>query len=113
MGLFVSPLVVNVPEQTYSGSITWTASAAPSGSTTHTYEWSLIGGIWVLLRMNLLYGSGGSTATVVTMSLPPDCPSPKIPSGFNAADTNLYVGSGIISTSTSTTGAQVDRCYLR
>lgn len=95
MGLLISPLVIDVPEQTYSGTIAWTGTTAPSGATTHTYQWTQIGKL-VTLRLNLKYAVAGSALTAVTMVLPSDCPTPALPTGFTAASNNLVYGTGSI-----------------
>lgn len=91
----------DVGEQTYSSTITWTGTTAPSGSTTHTYRWSQMGKR-VFLVINLKYSVAGTALTSVQMVLPADVPVPLPPTGFTAgANVITYYGAGGISTSTS------------
>jgi hypothetical protein len=87
----------DIAEQVYSGSITWTATTAPSGATNHSYRWSQVGKL-VTLRLTLIYANAGVSVTSVTCGLPPDCPVPEIPSGSTANGSALYNGSGTLAT---------------
>jgi hypothetical protein len=87
----------DIAEQVYSGSITWTATTAPSGATNHSYRWSQVGKL-VTLRLTLIYANTGVSVTSVTCGLPPDCPVPEIPSGSTANGSALYNGSGTLAT---------------
>ncbi len=112
MGLFTPPLVIEAPEQTYSGTIVWTGTADPSGATTHTYQWTRFEN-FVTLRISLLYAVGGTANTLVTMALPSDCPAPFAPTGFASASNNILGLSGFFfSTQTSTSTAATGRSYL-
>jgi hypothetical protein len=87
--------------QTYNGTSSWTGVTAPTGSTTHSYQWNQVGNL-VTLRMNLIYGTAGSSLTAVSMTLPSDCPTPASPTGLTAANDVLSYGSGILSTTRTT-----------
>jgi|688.fasta_scaffold181547_2 hypothetical protein len=87
----------DIAEQVYSGSITWTATTAPSGATNHSYRWSQVGKL-VTLRLTLIYANAGVSVTSVTCGLPPDCPVPEIPFGSTANGSALYNGSGTLAT---------------
>lgn len=103
----------DVLEQTYSGAIAWTATTVPSGSTTHTYQWTQLGK-FTALRINLKYATPGVADTAVTMALPSDCPTPYVPGGFGGADAALLMGKGNISaTLTAVGGTSVIRVTLR
>lgn len=80
---------------TYSSTITWTGTTAPSGATTHTYRWTRIGNL-VTVTINLSYATPGTGNAVVTMDLPSALPAPSAPSGFSGANALLYFGSGNI-----------------
>ena len=67
---------------TYSGTITWTGTTAPSGATTHIYNFTQIGKM-VILNISLSYATVGSALTEVVLALPSDCPTPKDPSGLS------------------------------
>jgi hypothetical protein len=83
--------------QTYVGTATWTGTTAPSGGTTHSYYWNRVGNL-VTLRINLAYTVAGSALTLVSMTLPADCPTPASPNGVTAANEVLSYGSGALST---------------
>lgn len=87
--------------QTYTGSIAWTGTTAPSGATTHSYNWIQVGNL-VTLNITLRYAVAGSALTAVLIDLPSDCPSPVRPSGLTSANEKLYIGSGRISVGTTT-----------
>ena len=87
----------DIAEQTYTGSIAWTGTTAPSGTTTHSYRWSQVGKL-VTLRLTLIYANTGSALTSVVCSLPTDCPTPEAISGSTANGSALYVGSGTLAT---------------
>jgi hypothetical protein len=82
--------------QTYTGSISWTGTTAPSGTTAHSYYWNRIGNL-VTLRMNLSYTVAGNALTICSMTLPADCPTPASPTGVTAASEVISYGSGILS----------------
>lgn len=92
--------------QTYSSTIAWTGTTAPSGSTNHSYSWTQIGNV-VFFRVNLSYTVAGSALTVVGMDKPSDMPTPSEPPGFGAAS-NLMVtcAAGLAVSLTSGTGNQ-------
>ena len=88
--------------QTYTGSISWAGTTAPSGTTTHSYNWIQVGNL-VTLNITLRYSVTGSAITSVFIDLPSDCPSPVKPSGLTSALEKLYIGSGRLSVGTTTT----------
>jgi hypothetical protein len=90
-------VVTNAGLQTYTGTATWTGTTAPSGGTTHSYYWNRIGNL-VTIRINLAYSVAGSALTLVSMTLPADCPTPASPNGVTAANEVLSYGSGALST---------------
>ena len=89
---------------TYSGSITWTGTTAPSGTTNHTYSWNQVGKL-VTIRINLIYSVAGSTLTQVACALPSDCPTPEVPSGIGAANDVISYGIGMLTTNLNTTSS--------
>jgi hypothetical protein len=78
---------------TYTGSISWTGTTQPSGTTNHSYRWTQIGKL-VTVNVSLVYGTAGSTLTAATMDLPSDCPTPSSPAGISGNSRILYYGSG-------------------
>jgi hypothetical protein len=90
--------------QIYTGSIAWTGSVAPSGTTNHSYNWTQIGNL-VTLNITLRYTVAGSALTTALVDLPSDCPSPVKPSGLTSANEKLYPGFGKLSSSTTVIAA--------
>ena len=84
-------------EQTYTGTASWTGTTAPSGTTNHSYRWSQVGKL-VTLRINLSYTVAGNALTLVSMTLPTDCPTPASPSGVTAANEIICYGAGALAT---------------
>ena len=74
---------------TYTGSIAWTGTTAPSGATNHSYRWTRIGKC-VTLNVNLIYATNGGALTAVVFDLPSDAPTPAEPAGLTAASQNMY-----------------------
>jgi hypothetical protein len=101
----------DVAEQVYTGAIAWTGTAAPSGSTNHTYRWSQVGKT-VNLNIVLSYTGPGNAVTAVTMALPADCPTPYVPSGQSGAGAIISIVSAHLTT-TNNIGGNVARGALR
>jgi hypothetical protein len=74
---------------TYSGSIAWTGTTAPSGATNHSYRWTRVGKC-VTLNVNLVYAANGGALTAVVFDLPSDAPTPSEPAGLTGASQNMY-----------------------
>jgi len=85
----------NIAQQVYTLTPVWTATTAPSGTTNHTYQWSQIGNT-VTVRLNLIYTTKGTGATIVVCPFPTDLPIPLSPSGLTSASANLYYGTGLM-----------------
>jgi len=79
--------------QTYSGTITWAGTTAPSGTLTQSYYWRQIGKE-VKLDIALKYTVAGSALTAVTFTLPSDAPTPVEWNGFGAANEKIWTGYG-------------------
>lgn len=75
---------------TYSGTITWTGTA-PSGTTNHWYQFQQIGKV-VKLQIVLSYSVNPTNVSLVTMSLPTNCPTPYLPPYNAGASSILYLG---------------------
>jgi len=90
-------------QKAYTGSITWSGTTAPSGTTNHSYRWFQVGKL-VTLRLTLIYTTVGVALTSVSCALPSDCPTPEIPTGSTANSSYLYIGSGTLSTAVTTGG---------
>ena len=78
--------------QTLAAALTWTAGAAPSGATNHTYNWMRIGNM-VQYQITLTFASAGTTVTGVVVAFPSDMPSPFEQSGLTGASNLLYINS--------------------
>jgi len=98
---------------TYGGTITWSGTTAPSGTTTHTYRWTRIGNL-VTITISLVYQTAGSGLTGVVMTLPSDAPTPVEPTGLTAASNPIYVSTwGASQTLTSGTLGNAPRSLMR
>lgn len=74
---------------TYTGTITFTATTAPSGTTNHSYRWTRIGNL-VNLNITLVYSVAGGTVSQVILTLPSDAPTPAKPAGLTSASNTTY-----------------------
>jgi hypothetical protein len=97
---------------TYSGTITWTGTTAPSGATNHSYRLTQIGKC-VILNIALIYASNGAGLTSVQITLPSGAPTPAQPTGLTSAINNLYPMSVQISTTTNVMANVIARNALR
>jgi hypothetical protein len=85
---------------TYTGTITWTGTTAPTTPTINYYQWQQTGKM-VRLQLFVYYTNAGSALTAVTMTLPSDCPAPDISMFTSGATAILYNGTGGLGTSAS------------
>jgi hypothetical protein len=74
---------------TYTGTITWTGTTAPSGATNHSYRWTRIGKM-VTLNIILVYATNGGALGQLVLDLPSDAPSVAEPAGLTGANQNMY-----------------------
>lgn len=94
---------------TYSSSITWTGTTAPSGTTNHQWWWKQVGSL-VTITISLNYQTAGTANTAVKMVVPAGPPSPVAISGTT---TNDKVASGFGWIDTATTGGPgASRVYM-
>lgn len=100
-----------IAETTYSGTITWDGTTAPTTLTNATYRWSRIGKT-VTLRIHLRYTNAGVTNTNVTLTLPSGAPTPQDPSGFSAANDIAYIGAGTLGTGPGNASGGTIKAYL-
>lgn len=68
-------------QQVYSSSIIWLGTTAPSGGTTHTYNWQQVGNL-VTLQICLSYATAGTALNTVRLGIPGDVPAPLKPTGL-------------------------------
>jgi hypothetical protein len=97
---------------TYTGTITWTGTTAPSGATNHSYRWTRIGKM-VTLNIELVYATNGGAITALQIDLPSDCPAPAEPAGLTGASQNMYPVLIWTSSSTNVLLAAAHRGFLR
>ena len=106
---FTEIIYKDFPLSTYAGTITWDGTP-PSSLSSQQYAWSQIGGL-VTLTLAVVYSVAGTTNTLVTFTLPSDCPTPATIAGVGAnANEVMYMGVGRMEnsiTATSGTGTRV------
>jgi hypothetical protein len=97
----------------YSGSITWTGTTAPSGATSHTYNYTQVGKM-VTLNISLVYATVGASLTEVVMAIPSTFPQPKDPTGLTGNSFLQYPANTYFIGNTGTTiGAAASRSMIR
>lgn len=96
----------------YTGTITWSAVLAPSGTTNFSYNWTKIGNM-AILNISLLYGTAGTSVSSVVMTWPAGAPTPIKPTGFSGASNLLYQASGKMSNSATSTTVVNSHAVLR
>lgn len=102
----------SISKQTYSGSITWTGTTAPSGTPTqHSYSWIQVGNV-VSFYVCLVYPTAGVTLSQVAFSLPSDMPTPLKPDGISAVTDIIAMCSGQLSASNGLS-SNIARAALR
>lgn len=91
----------SVAEATYTGTVTWTGGAAPSGTATITEDFDRRGNT-VFARINAAYATSGTTNTEVTFEWPSRWPLPAAVSGFvDASEVIMYGTGGLAATKTT------------
>jgi hypothetical protein len=94
----------------YTGTINFTASSAPSGTTNNQYCWSQRGTV-VTLCLKLNYANTGSGVTQVLLDIPSDMPVPRSMTGYTANDNEIwYMGNA--NTSNTLSGVNNVLCYI-
>jgi len=97
----------------YTGSPSWTGGTAPSGATSHTYNWIRIGNL-VTLNITLFYATTGTGNASVTLPFLSDFPIPVKPTGLSGTSNLLYNGVGEFrQTATSSAVASMTTVALR
>lgn len=97
---------------TYTGTITWTGTTAPSGATNHSFRFTQVGKC-VTLNISLVYATNGNGITRVVVTLPSSAPTPLQPAGLTSALQNLYITNAQLITATNTTTNVVLRSLMR
>lgn len=76
-------------EAAYTGTVTFTAGAAPSGASTLLQFYTQVGNcVW--WQIMLSYANAGTTVTNCTLTFPTEFPTPAIPTGFTGASVRLW-----------------------
>lgn len=107
-----SNVQIDSAEHTLSPTVTFTATTAPSGTTTNTYQWSQTGKL-VTLRINLSYSVAGSAVSAASFNLPSELPTPKQPTGFTTATDYLYMGDGYLTTTKNSVNSDRGRSFIQ
>lgn len=96
----------------YTGTITWAGTTAPSGTNNFSYNWTKIGN-QVTLTITLVYGTAGTSNTSVAMTLPSGSPTPIKPTGLSGALDKLYIGTGKLTQNTTSALTNANETVLR
>jgi hypothetical protein len=86
--------------KSFSPTITFTGTTAPSGTETHTYSWQRRGN-QVTVICNLKWTVAGSSVSQILFNLPSDLPTPAIPNGY-VNDDVLYTAFANMTNSNNT-----------
>lgn len=97
---------------TYSGTITWTGTTAPSGATNHSYRLTQVGKC-VTLHISLVFATNGAGLTAVLLTLPSGAPTPVQPAGLTSASTNMYPVNGQLANAANSILSSASRGFLR
>lgn len=76
-------------EAAYTGTITWTAGAAPSGTANLRQFYTHVGN-HVTWQISLTYATTGTTITNISLTFPTEFPTPAIPAGFTGASVKIW-----------------------
>ena len=76
-------------EAAYTGTPTFTAGAAPSGTANLRQFYTQIGNL-VTWQISLTYATTGTTVTNVSLTFPTEFPTPAIPTGFTGASVKIW-----------------------
>lgn len=74
---------------TYTGTVTWTGTTAPSGTTNFNYRYSRVGRA-VNLSITLNYATQGNALTAMVVPFQADFPTPSQPAGLTSASDLLF-----------------------
>lgn len=96
----------------YTGTVTWTGTTAPSGVTSHTYNWIRIGNL-VTLNITLFYATTGTGNTSVVIPFLSDFPTAVKPSGLSGVNNLLYNGTGDFRQTATSSTALINTVALK
>jgi hypothetical protein len=98
---------------TYTGTITWTGTTAPSGATNHSYRLTQVGKC-VTLHIALVFATNGAALTAVQMTLPTGAPTPVQPAGLTGSIFNMYPVNGqLVNSANQVILSSASRGFLR
>ena len=92
------------------GTLTWTATTAPSGTVVKNYRWARIGKS-VTLTCNINASIAGAAVASLAFDLPADCPLPAAITGIANNDIQ-YSGDGMASATTTNIAANNKTPFL-
>jgi hypothetical protein len=98
----IIPNYIDSGWKAWADTITWTGTAAPSGTRNNFYRWSQIGKM-VHLEIRLNYFTTGTSITQAKTNLPSMMPLPSVPSGWDVSGNSILYYS-IKNYGTNTTG---------
>jgi hypothetical protein len=97
---------------TYTGTITWTGTTAPSGATNHSFRLVQVGRM-VTLTVFLVYATNGGGLGQVTLDLPSGAPAVAEPAGLTGANQNMYPVLSWFSSATNAVLSNAARGFIR
>ena len=98
----IIPNYIDSGWKAWADTITWTGTAAPSGTRNNIYRWSQVGKM-VHLEIRLNYFTAGTSITQAKTNLPSMMPLPSVPSGWDVSGNSILYYS-IKNYGTNTTG---------
>lgn len=96
----------------YTGNVTWVGTTAPSGTTSHSYNWQRVGDL-VTLNITLVYQTPGLANTNVIVPLLPSMPTPVIPDGLGVSLRYIYPAYGKMSLNEASITTAVSETAMR
>lgn len=101
----IIPNYIDSGWKAWADTITWTGTAAPSGTRNNIYRWSQVGKM-VHLEIRLNYATAGTLINQAKTNLPSMMPLPSVPSGWDvSANSILYYSVKNYGTTTTGQGA--------
>lgn len=99
-------------EANYTGTVTFTAGAAPSSTATLKQFYTEVGN-HVEFQISLTYATTGTTVTNVSLTFPTEFPTPAIPTGFTGANAKISPMTGRTVTTPTGTAASIVPTLVR
>lgn len=86
-------------DQTFSGTITWTGTTAPSGTATTRYSWVRVGKM-VYFCFRFQWTTAGAVLTAAQWARPADMPLPAVETGTGSSEIIAFFSGGAVSSLT-------------